>query len=120
MTSGGLSSNFSIDRVVLETDLDPLDNTVTAIYQVDGFPNQLTREDSHSVDLVHPNTTVTITPDVFETLPGGNVILTITEENTGDWPLENISVVHLPLGLNGYFPTKQKKSRDRNRKMTKI
>jgi uncharacterized repeat protein (TIGR01451 family) len=91
--SYGETVTFSIDRVVLVTDPDPLDNTVTAVYQVDGFTNQLTREDSHSVDLVHPNTNVTITPDVFETFPGGNVILTITETNTGDWPLENVYVV---------------------------
>jgi uncharacterized repeat protein (TIGR01451 family) len=91
--SYGETVTFSIDRVVLGTDPDPLVNTVTAVYQVDGFPNQLTREDSHSVDLVHPNTEVTITPDVWETVPGGNVILTITEKNTGDWPLENVYVV---------------------------
>jgi len=43
--------------------------------------------------VVHPNTTVNITPDVWETSPGGNVILNITETNTGDVALEDISVV---------------------------
>ncbi|PVV82711.1 hypothetical protein DD509_07935, partial [Dehalogenimonas alkenigignens] len=42
---------------------------------------------------IRPDTTVTITPSVWETFPGGNVILTITEKNTGDWPLTNVYVV---------------------------
>jgi uncharacterized repeat protein (TIGR01451 family) len=79
--------------VVLANDPDPLLNTATVHFHPDGFPNDISASARCSVDLVHPNTAVSITPDVFETLPGGNVILTITEKNTGDCDLENISVV---------------------------
>ena len=42
---------------------------------------------------------VTIEPDLWETFPGGNVILTITEKNTGDVALENIKVTLDPGGI---------------------
>jgi len=85
--------SFDYTYVVLSTDPDLLLNTATVHFHPDGFPNDISASAQWSVKLVHPNTEVTIVPDVFETLPGGNVILTITEKNTGDWPLESISVV---------------------------
>ena len=42
---------------------------------------------------------MTITPDVWETAPGGNVILTITEENTGNCDLTSPYVDLQPLAL---------------------
>ena len=86
------SGSFDVIRTVLSTDPNPLKNIVTVHYHPEGFENDVWGEDDHSVDLVHPNTMVTIEPDVWETFPGGNVILTITEKNTGDVALENVSV----------------------------
>jgi hypothetical protein len=71
-------------------------NTAEVHYTITGLPNDITDSSRVELDLVHPNTEVTITPTVWETLPGGNVILTITEQNTGDWDLENISVTLNP------------------------
>jgi hypothetical protein len=84
--------NFSYTYIVQQGDPDPLLNTATIHYHPTGYPNDISASDDWEVDLVHPNTEVTITPDVLETIPGGNVILTITEKNTGDVALENIHV----------------------------
>lgn len=43
--------------------------------------------------LKQPHTTISITPDTQETLPGENVILTISDTNDGDVPLSNNMVV---------------------------
>jgi len=48
--------------------------------------------DSATNLVIKPDTLVTITPSVWETFPGGNVTLTITEENTGDVDLTSPSV----------------------------
>jgi hypothetical protein len=39
-----------------------------------------------------PNTTISVTADTYETLPGGNVILTIADTNDGAVPLANNTV----------------------------
>jgi hypothetical protein len=64
-----------------------------AIYSGDvNFNGSQSGDTEEPLLVFDPNTMVTITPDVWETFPGGNVILTITEENTGDVALENVSV----------------------------
>lgn len=88
----GAKESWGYDYTTLATDDDPLANTAVAHYHIAGLPNDITDNSKVEVDIVHPNTEVTITPDVFETLPGGNVILTITEKNTGDVALENVYV----------------------------
>ena len=65
---------------------DSLGNDVT-------YPAHEDEQDTVDVDTINPNTTVTIDSDVYETTPGGNVWLTITETNTGDDPLDTVSVV---------------------------
>jgi len=52
----------------------------------------LDERDTVDVDTIDPDTLVTIDSDVYETIPGGNVILTITEKNTGDDPLTSVYV----------------------------
>ncbi|MGH9797449.1 MAG: DUF7507 domain-containing protein, partial [Candidatus Polarisedimenticolia bacterium] len=47
----GGSATVTLTRTVQSTDPDILVNTVTSVYQVDGLPNQLTREDSCSVEI---------------------------------------------------------------------
>jgi uncharacterized repeat protein (TIGR01451 family) len=79
--------------VLITDEPGPVTNTATVHADPLGYlTNDISDSDGASVDLVHPNTMVTITPDVWETFPGGNVILTITEANTGDVALENMSV----------------------------
>jgi uncharacterized repeat protein (TIGR01451 family) len=55
---------------------------------------------SVTVSTLFPLTQVTITPDVLETLPGGNVILVITEKNTGIDPLGNLTNPYVVLTSN--------------------
>lgn len=43
--------------------------------------------------VINPHTTISIVPNTYETSPGENVILTITDTNDGDVPLTNPSVV---------------------------
>ena len=55
----GASTTINASRTVLAGDPDPLVNTATATCSPVGFPNVLTASDSHEVDLVHPNYTLT-------------------------------------------------------------
>ncbi len=48
---------------------------------------------SGTVTVLQPHTTISIVPNVFETSPGENVILTISDTNDGGVPLTNASVV---------------------------
>ena len=47
----GASINFTVGRVALETDPSPLVNIVTVLYNPEGFPNEVTDSDDHSVVL---------------------------------------------------------------------
>jgi uncharacterized repeat protein (TIGR01451 family) len=92
----GESVTFTYTYTVKTGDPDPLSNTATVHFHPYGFPNDIWGSSTWSVDLVHPNTKVSITPNTWETFPGGNVILTITEQNTGDCPIENVKVTLNP------------------------
>ena len=48
----GQSVNITETRAIQPGDPNPLVNVVTAIYQVDGLPNQLTRQAQASVDII--------------------------------------------------------------------
>ncbi len=50
--SPGESATVTATHLVLSTDADPLVNTLTVTYQVDGFPNQLMEEAGCEVDLI--------------------------------------------------------------------
>lgn len=63
-----------------------------------------TASGTQTVQVVYPDISVTkeVTPDVSKA--GDEVTYTICIENTGDWPLENITVVDTILGdLSGSF-----------------
>jgi len=66
--------------------LDPFGNDIT-------YPDFPKEQGNVTVGLWKPQTVVTITPSVWETSPGENVILTITETNTGDVALGDAYVV---------------------------
>jgi uncharacterized repeat protein (TIGR01451 family) len=50
----GDACNFTYDYTVRAGDPDPLVNTVTVHYHPDGFPNDITDDDDHEIDLVQP------------------------------------------------------------------
>jgi len=53
---------------------------------------------SVSVTVIHPNTTVTITPSASAVTAGGTISLVVTEQNTGDNPLTSPQVTLTPPG----------------------
>ena len=65
---------------------ETLTNTVTVHYYPDGFPNDITDSDDHTVDIVHPSVDVTKTGDAFSKT-GDTITYTVTIKNTGDTPL---------------------------------
>jgi len=46
------SCNFTADYTILGTDPSPLVNVVTALYNPEGFPNEITDSDDHSLEIV--------------------------------------------------------------------
>ncbi|MGH9042047.1 MAG: DUF7507 domain-containing protein [Acidimicrobiia bacterium] len=75
------SCTFTVTRTVLETDADPLVNTVTVHYHPTGFPNDVTASGSHSVDLPFPSVTVDKTGPATAG-EGDAVTYTVTIRNT--------------------------------------
>ena len=68
-TAGVDSCVIHATRTVQAGDADPLPNTVTVHYNPSGFPNDITANDSHSVNLFQPSFTVTKTADELSKLP---------------------------------------------------
>ncbi|MGH2784272.1 MAG: DUF7507 domain-containing protein [Actinomycetota bacterium] len=77
----GESCSFSADRVVQADDPDPLPNTVTVHYHPQGFPNDISDTDDHSVELFGPSVTITKSGDTLGKI-GDNVHYTFEIENT--------------------------------------
>jgi uncharacterized membrane protein len=92
-TISGVTVNSDTTFTATGTGTDSLGGDVT-------YPDYPDEQDTVDVDTIDPDTLVTIEPDVYETIPGGNVILTISEKNTGDDPLTNVSVTVTGGGLN--------------------
>lgn len=86
------SCNFSVNRTVVGTDPDPLVNVVTVHFHPDGFPNDVSHTDDHSVDLVHPELTVTKMCGPDQVVVGQDVTYTVTIDNPGDVTLNKISI----------------------------
>ncbi len=86
-------------RTVLDTDPDPLDNTVTLSCSVAGFPNVLTTSDSHSVNLFQPAIDVAKTGDTLSKI-GDSVDYTITLSNksSADTPALTCTATDSVLG----------------------
>jgi uncharacterized repeat protein (TIGR01451 family) len=77
----GAKCSFNVNYTIQGTDPDPLNNTVTVHYHPDGFPNDITANDSHSVNLFQPSITLTKTGDELSKI-GDKVDYTITLSNT--------------------------------------
>ena len=77
----GASCTFSYTYTVQSGDPDPLLNTADAHYHPDGFTNDITDSDSHSVDLFTPSVTIDKTGDTLSKV-GDTVTYNVTITNT--------------------------------------
>ncbi|MBN1147361.1 MAG: hypothetical protein JXA78_08895, partial [Anaerolineales bacterium] len=75
----GETCTITAERVVLDTDPDPLKNTVTVHYNPEGYPNDITDWDDHSVNLFQPAIELTKSGDALSKA-GDDVAFTITLE----------------------------------------
>jgi uncharacterized repeat protein (TIGR01451 family) len=79
LPTGG-SCTITATRTVQQGDPDPLDNVVTVLYNPEGFPNEITASDEHSVNLFQPAIAVDKTGDELSKV-GDDVNYTITLSN---------------------------------------
>jgi uncharacterized repeat protein (TIGR01451 family) len=85
--AGGATCTFNVNRTILDTDPDPLGNTVTVLY-VDQYQQQATDSDSVSVDIIDPDFTVTKICTSQPIPVDGPATFEVVIENTGDVALE--------------------------------
>ncbi|HEU5097666.1 MAG TPA: hypothetical protein VFU22_01390, partial [Roseiflexaceae bacterium] len=79
--------SFSVNRTVQAGDADPLVNTVDVLYHPDGFPNDITASDGHSVNLFQPSVSITKNGDALSKI-GDDVSyhFKITNTSSADSP----------------------------------
>ncbi|MDP3879410.1 MAG: ice-binding family protein [Dehalococcoidales bacterium] len=101
----GEVTSFSIDYVVLPGDLNPLESTVTATYQVAGFPNILVAEDSWTVNLLLPSISIvkTVSPATYTNV-GDILTYTLVATNDGHVTLTDVSISDPGLTITGSTP----------------
>lgn len=80
----GASCTFSYNYTVRTSDPDPLVNTATARYHPFGFTNDIRDSDSFSIDLLHPNYTLSKTCAEEPIFVGSIALFNVTLRNTGD------------------------------------
>ncbi|MFY9586642.1 MAG: hypothetical protein WAT66_04210 [Actinomycetota bacterium] len=83
----GASCDFTADRVVQAGDPNPLPNTVTVLYHPEGFPNNITDSDDHSVELFGPSVTIDKGGDTLgKVTDPAHYTFHITNTSTGNSP----------------------------------
>ncbi len=83
------SCSFTKARVVQAGDPDPLPNTVTAHYHPNGFPNDISAQSAHSVNLFQPGVTIAKTGPAISKV-GDTVTYTFTINNTSSTDTPNL------------------------------
>jgi hypothetical protein len=100
----GESCTINVTRTVLDTDPDPLDNTVTVVYTEFADPASLsfTDSDDHSVNLFQPSITFDKSVSANLSKVGDAVDYTLTLNNTssGDSPDLECTITDETLGIN--------------------
>ncbi len=80
----GETCTFDYIYTVQPGDPDPLENTATAVYNPEGFPNEVSDSGSATVDLLHPNYTLSKTCAQEPIFVGSTAVFNVVLENTGD------------------------------------
>jgi uncharacterized repeat protein (TIGR01451 family) len=100
LATGG-SCSFSVDRDIAGTDPDPLNNTVTVHYHPEGFPNDITDNDSDSVDIFTLGVTIDKTGDTLSKVGDTvNYVITVTNTSSVGAPDLDCTITDPLLGLN--------------------
>jgi len=96
----GESCTISATRTVQAGDPDPLPNTVTVHYNPDGFTNDITDSDDHTVNLFQPGVTVVKSGDTLSKVGDPvNYSITVTNDSSDDSPaLVDGTIVDTLLG----------------------
>lgn len=98
----GASCTINATRTVQAGDADPLPNTVTVHYNPDGFPNDITDSDDHSVNLFQPSVALDKSANCdLDVIVGQTITYSYAINNTGsaDSPDLNLaSIVDDKLG----------------------
>ncbi len=103
--AAGASETKTFDYIVKASDPDPLNNTVTVHYSVTSLPNDVTAQASATVDLVHPDMTLTKTANPTSGSVGTVITYTMVITNTGDVQLNRVSVIDTLMGdISSDFP----------------
>ena len=89
-TGGTDQCSFSVNRVVQAGDPDPLNNTVTVVYNPSGFTNDISDTDSHSVNLFQPSVAVTKLCAPASVTVGQTVTFTCSILNTSSADAPNL------------------------------
>ena len=93
----GETWNYRCDHVVRNRDRDPLPNTATATGTApDG--SRASDQDSHVVDIIHPDIEVVKTARPRSVSPGQSITYTYVTTNTGDSTLFDVDVTDDKLG----------------------
>jgi hypothetical protein len=110
---GSCSFSYQYTPTVEEGKGTALDNTFSAVYKPEGFPNEITDNDGSNawtVQLIHPSFTVAKACDSSEPVPQeGPADFKTTITNTGDVPLvvtadDGIGTFNLAAGVSKDFP----------------
>lgn len=81
------SCTISATRTVQAGDPDPLPNTVTVHYNPDGFPNDITDSDDHSVNLFQPSVTIDKTgTELSKVTDDVDYVITVNNTSSDDSP----------------------------------
>jgi uncharacterized repeat protein (TIGR01451 family) len=89
------SCEFNVEHVVSADDLDPLNNRVDVLYHPEGFPNNITAFDTHSLNLFQPSVTVEKTGDTLGKIGDPAhyhfVITNTSSDDSPDLKLESVT-----------------------------
>jgi uncharacterized repeat protein (TIGR01451 family) len=91
---------YTCTHTVLESDPDPLPNTVTAS-GVSPLDQTVSSQSSHVVDLIHPDISIVKSSSVSSGIPGSEVTYSYLVKNTGDTDLKDVSVDDNVIGHIG-------------------
>ena len=99
--AAGASCSFNVNYTIQAGDPDPLNNTVTVVYHPDGFPNDITDSDDHSVNLFQPSVTIDKTGDELSKVGDDvNYTITVTNTSSGDSPNLTCDISDALLGID--------------------